>query len=93
MKSLSAPTTATVDEVTLLAVADLWERARLADQLATQLQVRAAAALRVRRDAVRALHRLGVKQCVIAHRLSMTPTRINQLIAVRTSRTNGVVAA
>ena len=68
------------DEVALLAVTDLWERARLADEIASRLQKRAGFVLRVRREAVRQLVRRGVKQSIVASHLRMSPTRVNQLV-------------
>jgi hypothetical protein len=73
----------TLDETTLRAVADPWERARLADALAAHLQQRSAAVLDVRRDAVRELVvKLGAARSRVARYLGLTPSRIGQLVGV-----------
>lgn len=93
MRSVPTTPTPAVSEVDLLAVTDLWERARLAGELAKQLQAGVAAALGVRREAVRALVLGGEPQRHVARHLGMSPTRVNQIIgAVQDPRTTGAVA-
>jgi len=76
-----------LDEAALRAVSDPWERARLASDLAAQLQARSAELFDVRRDAVRELVlRRGEKQSRVARYLGMSPARVNQLVvSLRTS--------
>jgi hypothetical protein len=87
----NATTVLALDEVTLRAVSDPWERARLAAELATHLQQRSAAVLDVRRDAVHELVvKLGAAPSRVARYLGLTPTRIGQLVgATPRDRANG----
>lgn len=80
MRSVPTTPNTAADEVDLLAVADLWERARLAGELAKQLQASVATALGVRREAVRALVLGGEPQSRVARHLGVSPTRVNQII-------------
>lgn len=94
MRSVPTTPATAVSEADLLAVADLWERARLAGELAAELQARAAAVLGVRRDAVHVLVQRGEKQSRIARYLGMSPTRVNQLVtSLRTTPAAEAVAA
>lgn len=90
----SVPTTVPeVDEWDVLAVPDLWERARLAGELAKQFQAAAAAMLCIRRDAACALVRSGERQSRVARHLSLSPTRINQWVGpVQDARAAAAVA-
>ncbi len=75
------PDVLALDETALSAVADPWERARLADELAAQLQKRSMAVLAVRRGAVHELVvKLGAAPSRVARFLGLTPTRVGQLV-------------
>jgi protein involved in temperature-dependent protein secretion len=77
----SATRTLALDEAALRAVSDPWERARLATELAAQLQARSAEVFDVRRDAVRELVlRRGETRTRVARYLGMSPARIGQLV-------------
>lgn len=79
-----------LDEAALRAVTDPWERARLAAELAAQLQERSTVVLNVRRDAVRELVvKLEAAPSRVARHLGLTTTRIGQLVraTTRTERT------
>ncbi len=83
----SATTTLIPDEVALRALSDPWERARLASELAAQLQARSARFFDLRRDAVGelVLHR-GETRTRVARHLGMSPARVGQLVtSIRTS--------
>lgn len=70
-----------LDEAALRAVSDPWERARLASELAAQLQARTTKLFGVRRDAVGELVLgLGKKQSDVARHLRMSPARVSQLV-------------
>ena len=78
---------ANLDEATLRAVSDPWERARLATELAVHLQQRSAAALDVRRDAIHELVvKVGAARSCVARFLGVTPTRIGQLVGATAQR-------
>lgn len=83
----SATTMLALNEAALRAVSDPWERARLASELAAQLQARSAELFDVRRDAVSELVlRRGETRTRVARHLGMSPARVGQLLmSLRTS--------
>lgn len=82
-----------LDEAALLSITDLWNRSKLADDLATHLVHLAAIAQRIRTQAVRELVRRGAKQAEVARHLGKSPQRVNQLVGVDASVSDSQVVA